>query len=57
MNVSKFDSLLLFPYFQNAAATCGAAGLLDPRCEQPRLGLGLGTGDDALDMWEGSEGL
>lgn len=57
MNVSNFNSLLLFPYFQNAARTCVAAGLLDPRCEQPGLGLGLGTGDDAFDMWEGSEGL
>lgn len=57
MNVSNFDLLLLFPYFEDAARMCAAGGLLNPRCEQPGLGLGLGTGDDAFDVWEGSEGL
>lgn len=57
MNVSNFDLLLLFPYFENAARTRAAAELLDPRYEQPGLGLGLRAGDDAFDMWEGSEGL
>lgn len=57
MNVSNFDLLFLFPYFQNAGRTCAAARQLDPKCEQPGLGLGLRTRDDAFDTWEGSGGL
>lgn len=57
MNVSNFDLVFLFPYFQNAGRTCAAARQLDPKCEQPGLGLGLRTGDDAFDTWEGSGGL